>query len=379
MRILVSAETFGYGPIATCLCVVKELKKHRNVMVDFIGSGISLEQAKMSGYFDNFFECDTYDFESLKKFKDIFKSYNIFFSSENVNGAIYGMKFIKNTYYVDNLVWMWDEIPKELGKVKKFFISETFPCRENFERIGKIINNPVFIGPVRDLNKKRSNKNKNQLVINIGGASSFLFEQSIVNRFYNKIINDILSTNEIDKFDSIVICGGSEVIDNLVLEKESDKITIKTLSNDEYIKIMRESSHCIMSSGLGNFIETLNQDKNIMYLPAINYSQLLQLQYYDKMNFGFEILNWNNFQFYKKIPMYLDEASGVNMVIDNVNKFNDGNFREYINFFTKLYLKRTQEKYFKTRNLFFNRFDKKAAKVIADTIYKENIKEVSIC
>ena len=102
MKILVSAESFGYGPIATCLSVVKELKKHKDVGADFIGSGISLEQAKLSGFFDNFYLCDTYDIESLKKFDDVFKKYNIFFSSENVNGAIYGMKFIKNTYYVDN-------------------------------------------------------------------------------------------------------------------------------------------------------------------------------------------------------------------------------------------------------------------------------------
>mgnify|MGYP000112180757 CR=1 FL=1 len=373
LKILVSAESFGYGPITTCLSVVRELKKHKDVGVDFIGSGISLEQAKLSGFFDNFYLCDTYDIESLKKFDNVFKKYYIFFSSENVNGAIYGMKFIKNTYYVDNLVWMWDKIPNELGKVKKFFISETFPCQDNFKRVGTVIENPIFVGPVRDMKSSSPKNKKNQLVINVGGASSFLFEQSTINEFYNKIINAILSTKEVNQFNSIIICGGSRVIDNLKLEKQNQKIKIATLANEDYLKIMEESSHCIMSSGLGNFIETLDKDINIMYLPAVNYSQLLQLQYYEKMKFGFKNLNWDSFDFYKEIPMYLDEATGVNMVVDNIKQFNFGDYRNLINKFVHEYLSTSQENSFELRKEFFNRFNKNASVIIADTIYSENI------
>lgn len=113
MKILVSAESFGYGPITTGLNVVKELKKYDNVILDFIGSGIALEQAKISGYFDNFYICDTYDMNSLKESKEIFENYDIYLSSENVNGAIFALENgLKNTYYLDNLMWMWDEIQK---------------------------------------------------------------------------------------------------------------------------------------------------------------------------------------------------------------------------------------------------------------------------
>ncbi len=372
MNILVSAESFGYGPITTCLSVIKELKKYDDVTVDFIGSGISLEQAKLSGFFNKFYECDTYDFESLKKFENVFKKYNILFSSENVNGAIYGLNFIKNVYYVDNLVWMWDKIPEQLGMVKKFFISQTFPCQENFKRIGSVIKNPIFVSSVRDLNSKKANKIKNQLLINIGGASSFLLQQSVINKFYNKIINDILGTPEAKRFNSIIVCGGSKVINNMNLEVKSKKIKVKTLANEEYLKVMNESSHCIMSSGLGNFIETLNKDKNIMYLPAINYSQLLQLQYYEKMNLGFKILNWNNFNFYHEIPQYLDEVQGVNLVVENVSKFNNGNFQKIVIDSFREFLSESQEKSFKKRNDLFASYDKNAARIIASTIYDEN-------
>ena len=35
MKILVSAESFGYGPITTGLNIVKELKKYNDVKLDF--------------------------------------------------------------------------------------------------------------------------------------------------------------------------------------------------------------------------------------------------------------------------------------------------------------------------------------------------------
>lgn len=372
MRILVSAESFGYGPIATCLSVVKELKKQNDVVLDFIGSGVSLEQARLSGYFNKFYNCDTFDFKSLEKYEDIFKLYDVFFSSENINGAIYALNYTKNVYYVDNLVWMWDEIPKLLGNVKKYFISETFPSKENFQRIGHVIKNPVFVGPVRNFCLEKKYDIKNQLLINIGGASSFLLDQTIINKFYNKILNILLSSPKISQFDSIIICGGSAVIDNLVIENNNQKIILKTLANEEYLKVMSESSHCILASGLGNFIETLNKNKPIMYLPAVNYSQLLQLQYYEKMDFGFSILNWDKFDFYKEIPKYLDEQSGVDMVVDNITKFNEGDYSKMININMEKFLTQSQESYFSKRNNFFELFDKKAANIIAETIYNEN-------
>ena len=185
MRILVSAESFGYGPITTGLNVVKELKNYPNLKLDFIGSGIALEQAKMSGFFDKLYICDTFDNKDLEKNIDIFKKYDILLSSENVNGAIFALENgIKNTYYIDNLMWMWDKIPEGLNNVKKFFISETIPCEDNFNRIGKDIVNPVFVGPIRNFDKKNCST-KNKLIINIGGAESFLLEHNLIIKFYS--------------------------------------------------------------------------------------------------------------------------------------------------------------------------------------------------
>ena len=86
---------------------------------------------------------------------------------------------MNNTYYVDNLVWMWDKIPDKLNEVKKFFISETIPCKENYERVGKEIKSPVFVGPIRKLDNNNC-ITENKLIINIGGAESFLLKHNLM-------------------------------------------------------------------------------------------------------------------------------------------------------------------------------------------------------
>lgn len=372
MKILVSAESFGYGPITTGLNIVKELKKYNDVKLDFIGSGIAMEQAKMSGYFENYYLCDTYDFMSLEKSKSIFEKYHIFLSSENVNGAIFALKNgIKNTYYVDNLMWMWDKIPDGLLTVKKYFISEIIPSKENFNKIGKKILNPIFVGPVRKIEVKKCST-KNQIIINLGGAESFLLEHSLIVDFYNKLLNEILSTELVNSFDSIIICGGSGVINSIKLKKSSNKIKKCTLSHEAYLLEMERSSHCILASGLGNFIETVGKYKNIMYLPAINYSQLQQLEYYKKQNFGFKALNWDNFEFYKQIPKFLDEETGVNLVVSNIKEYLKNNYTEKVSKVVKEFLIEKQDAFFETRKDYINNFSKSASSDIAKTIYTEN-------
>ena len=80
MNILVTAEQFGYGPVATALSVVKELKKFPKIKLTFMGTGIALEQAEMSNYFDEIIECKTFDKNELEKFKNKILSFDVILS-----------------------------------------------------------------------------------------------------------------------------------------------------------------------------------------------------------------------------------------------------------------------------------------------------------
>lgn len=55
MRVLVTAEAFGYGPIITGINIIKNLKMKCSVELIFMGSGVALEQAKKSDFFRNIY------------------------------------------------------------------------------------------------------------------------------------------------------------------------------------------------------------------------------------------------------------------------------------------------------------------------------------
>ena len=135
---------------------------------------------------------------------------------------------------------------------------------------------------------------------------------------------------------------------------------------------MGESRYCILAPGLGNFIETLTLDKEIMYLPSINYSQHQQLEFYKEKGFGFTTLNWSEFDFYEDIPKYLEEETGVKLVNSNIEKYLNGNYEKVITNIVNRFINNNQKQYFKIRNNFARALKSNAAKEIAEIIYDEN-------
>lgn len=371
--ILVTAEKFGYGPIITCLNVVKFLKQKLNkkIKLIFLGTSVAKEQAVSSKLFDKVIECKTYDYQDLDNFKELFVGANAVLSSENQFGAIYAKQLnIKNVYFIDNLVWMWDKITPGLETVDGYFISETFSSKENFKKIGGNIKNPIFVGPLRDIDKTQYNS-ENTLMINFGGAESFMLDEQIVKSFYKKILSEILNTDVLNKFDKIFVCGGSGVINELRKNCPVHKnVEISTLPYKEYLSKLHKCSHVIMSSGLGNFIETVGIGKSIMYIPPVNYSQLLQLEEYKNLDLGFEILNWDTFDFYKNIPEFLDEEAGVNMVVENVAKYLKDNSKTLYNKVIHFIDSNKQTNFFSKRNSYISNFSSDAPEIIANYILK---------
>lgn len=370
-KILVSAIAFGYGPVTTCLNVIKFLKNYSDITLDFIGSGIALEQAKMSHYFNNYYKCDSYD--DLANFEELFKTYDGVFSVEDDKVAIFSKKIgVKKVYYLDNLMWMWNELDDTLKTVNKFFISEVMPSKKNVEIIGAGIENPIFVGPIRNMNFDHTNKLLNKVIINIGGADSFMLDNNLILAFYNKLINLILNTpNFIDSFDDIVICGGSTVISKLNVESKNNKIRKATLYNLDYLDELKTTSYCIMAPGLGNFAETINANKHILYLPAINYSQFLQTKFYSKLDLGFYIIGWEKFDNFYDVPEMLDEETGVNLVLNNVRSFVKNNVTDIVESCVKEFIKTSQKAYFQKRHDFVNKYYKDSSQDVANEIYSD--------
>ena len=106
-----------------------------------------------------------------------------------------------------------------------------------------------------------------------------------------------------------------------------------------------------------------------MYIPPINYSQLLQLKKYEKLDLGFVLINWDKYSFYKQVPELLDEETGVNMVVENAKKYISTD-ETIVSEEVLKFIKQPQDKYFEKRQSYIRNFPKNAAEVVASCIIK---------
>ncbi|WP_240420355.1 hypothetical protein [Paenibacillus periandrae] len=324
MKILVTAESFGYGPIITCLNVIEKLKRRTVGTFSFLGSGVSMEQAKLSELFDEYVECDTFSSADLKKHDGVFNEASFIVSSENIEGAIYGVKAGKKVFYIDNLFWMWDEIPQELGEVDTYFIAESLDISSNLSRFKNSIRRLKIVGPLRQVAHSESIKNNNkvnQLLINFGGAESFMIDKHLIYDYYECLLSKILDVTT-ETFSSILVCGGSGLIKEL--QSRTTKLSLLsfcTFSNEEYLEKLNESTSIVLSPGLGNFFEVLNQTVPVLFIPPINFSQFWQIEDYKKYSTAFDQINWSNFEWGHHVDRCAKEELGVNQVLQNVKYF----------------------------------------------------------
>lgn len=322
MQILVTAEMFGYGPIITCNYLVESLKNKVCAKWIFMGSGIAMEQAKRTGFFDEYVFCETYDIDELEKKRNYFEESDAVISVENLQGALFCVRNSFKVYYIDNLFWLWGSIPEELNKVSCYFIVDYFNARENINRIGQGIKRYEFVGPLRKFNVIESDMKENKILINFGGAESFLSNFELVLDFYSIALKGIFSMCREALIEEIVVCGGNRMVESIKdrLGNEND-IRYASFSKEDYLEELRTAQYVILSPGIGNFSESLDLSIPIMMLPPINYSQFWQMEEYKKLGLGIEMKNWNDFQLYVEVERNVEESIGVDQVMKNVQRF----------------------------------------------------------
>lgn len=320
---MVTAESFGYGPIITCLNIVKRLKSCIDGYYIFLGSGVSLEQAVSSGLFDQYEECDTFSQECLEKYKGLFKESDFLLSVENIEGAILGVRLGTKVFYVDNLFWMWSDLPEELCQVDAYFIAESLDISKNLDRIGNKVTDKIIVGPLRNyFGEIKEKEPENRVLINFGGAESFLIDQEIITSYYCKLLELIFAQLEELHMEDAIVCGGSKLIHSLNACFSGKRQTVfKSLANHEYLDELAKSRYVIMSPGLGNFFESLSLKYDVMFVPPINYSQYWQLEAYRPLEMGIRVHNWNDFPWHTPVEKYVDEETGVSQVLSNVKQF----------------------------------------------------------
>ena len=110
--ILVTAEEFGYGPVVTAVYFLEKLRTHISAEFIFAGKGISLIQAQNSKLFSKCIKCDLKNIQKINEFLDDNPCVTAIISFENPESMIVGVRRKLKTIYIDNLFWLWKNIPK---------------------------------------------------------------------------------------------------------------------------------------------------------------------------------------------------------------------------------------------------------------------------
>ncbi len=356
------ADAFGYGPITTLINISYELKK-REVKLIFVGPEFCLNKIKKEKCCDEYI-CMDYSEENIDKNINIFKSASKIIAVETTDILIYLInkyKF-KNLYLIDNLFWMWDFLEDELKELKRYYISNVIPCKDNIKRIAEGFNNIKEVGSLRKINRFRK-INSNNLMISLGGAKSYLMDPKISNDFYINTIKYIFNNKNINKFEKIYLTGGEEII-SLIKENVTlnDDVIIGTFDNKDYLKKLYDSKYAILSPGLGNFNEVISTNINTMFLLPINYSQHLQRIKFKKIYPCFHYQE-NDKEF--DIEEYLEESIGVKKTIDNLVKYDFNNFESELDMFFKSNVNEA------LRYDLYKKIDKNGIKEVVNDIFEE--------
>lgn len=371
MKVLVTAEAFGYGPIVTAVNVLKSLLAKCNVDLIFMGSGVALEQAIKSNLFKQYIEADTFDRKQLEIHKNFFLASDIIISFENIEGAVYGVDLGKDVFYLDNLFWMWDSIPEQLKDTKCYFIVDAFDINTNLKRIGTDIKNKCIVGPLRDFKMIQNESVEDRIVVNFGGGESFLIDSQIVIEYYKNLLELLdICIDEIGKKE-VIVCGGNKMMEALKTSiTTNNTFDFKSFAHDEYINIMKQSKYLVLSPGMGNMYETLALDQEVFFVPPINYSQFWQLENYRNTRIISGGLNWGDFGWDANISQYIEESIGVDQVMNNLKRFiKDPHAKEIMKDRFTLYLKGEENNENKKKE-YFDSMRKDGVDVTVDEIIR---------
>lgn len=203
--IIVQAEDFGFGPTSLALSIVEKLiqKRLKNHEIVFVGSGVSMQLAKLSHYFNRYISFNITDENEMETKRHLFGDVKLFISVVSPMGAKLSLKQGFKTAYVDPLFWFFNHIDSDLEKVEYYFVqkfedTEIHQQRLNFTHSNLISTEwitrgipslsvlkklmPLFCKEKSERELFKSflfDKEKEFILINFGGVDNFLSETSI--------------------------------------------------------------------------------------------------------------------------------------------------------------------------------------------------------
>lgn len=311
LKVITSAQSFGYGPSSKLITIIKELRRADgyNFQVDFVGSSISLTYVSQNKkYLDDIFD-EQKQFD-LRKYDYAISVMDPYLA---IKAAILKMPVI----YVDSLFWFWkwnnENLPKLDNIVEKlksnrdinrlaelleevgphelqylahrfadYSIVQTFGQNEladdnNVRRKIQVL----FVNPIIDRTLYKEDSKKDTILISLSGMISPLVNNEQALKYVKLVCNLFSSWSEkIDKNINIILTANPDVINKI--DFDTARIKSVSMSNEEILNTLNRSIICFAPVGITFLYEALYYNVPIVFLPEqhdghyANYLRLLK-------------------------------------------------------------------------------------------------------
>ncbi len=321
-KIILTAQDFAYGPIGKLLDLVSHMENKFFELV-FIGFGTSLQLAKKHK-FSKVYKIDTELSKNKNKLKNIVKDADLLISSMDLPSLEIAQELGIKNVWIDCLFWFWDEIPKIAQKADLYIAEISINNKKNLKKFKKKINNLLMVNTILPkLNKKKVEK---QVLISLGGAEATHCYQIGKDTYFPFIMTEILLKYvDWSCFDKIYLATNQRILSKLKGLFKKTKIIFCCLEHTKFVNTLSNSEVTLITPGLVTTQTAFYAKTPVLFLPASNNSQYLQLEEYRKEGLAKASVSLSDFigklDFSNK-----REAEANEMVINQISSIRNNTF-----------------------------------------------------
>jgi uncharacterized protein (TIGR00725 family) len=298
IRILSSAEAFGYGPCSKLTSIVKRLRNEIPASkIDFLGEDSALSFALQNHYL----------FNTVREYDGIYPNANEFdlvLSVMNPYTILWGWFHNKKCIYIDSLHWFWKFERNAFGKLEStidqlrnansldevwalvkdvtghnlHYVAHrlsTISCIQYFNTTGTVVDifrkkitNAVEVNPIIDVSHRKKVK-RDTILISLGGLLSPFNREKEASSYVNlvlKVTENFIS--EASKHYRVIIATSPEI--TRTTQGTVVDVTVMRLSQEEMLETINRSALVLTPAGITTMYECLMYETPFFILPELH-------------------------------------------------------------------------------------------------------------
>lgn len=321
---------FGFGPVSKAMYIIHAiLEECSQVTVRFFG-----ELNSKQFIYDNCKSNNVEIFDMTVLFDDRIGVYSCDLLIDVMNFDILekiNEKLI-DIYFVDSLSWMWDDVPKNLYKVKKYYIQNYLLNKSkllNYQAIADV----SIIGPIVDKSYIHKEKKEKMLLVNYSGVHNPYVSDEYFYTYCKTMTECVLNTVG-DRFKTIRFAMNKSMASKLNCMRDYYsnlyKLDIEFANYDhlEFLKLVNKSSFILTNAGITTTLELQQYNRAYAYLLGTNYSQALMIYMYREKYGINNLIDFSEFNKNMDNIFEMEEEEGVNVISNYVTDIMTNNKSE---------------------------------------------------